>query len=382
MSKQKRKIIFYIKDPNGGPSRFLENIVNILKTTNNFDFKIITHIQVKGFFLNTKKIGFSLDKQSNFSLNKIFLSLINLCLFYKEIIEYKPNIIFSLDIYANLTTSLIKYLIPQIKIIHSSRVNLQKHLFEERNKFFGLFLKKIIIFLYKKSDKHLVSSKGLKNQLIENFEIEPKNIIVIPNPVNSYLINKLSHKPIQNKQLLRSFKNKKVIKIFTMGRFDEQKNLFLVLKVIKALFEKRQNITLFIIGDGRLKKDYIKEVKKLKISKSVFFLGWQKNPYKFLRLADLFLHFTNYEGFPNSLLEAGSLGIFSVASDVDFGPREILTHKSGILIKNNYSPKHIADLVNNVLDKKIDIFSRNKIIKEMRRFDINSLKKRYLALLN
>ena len=56
----------------------------------------------------------------------------------------------------------------------------------------------------------------------------------------------------------------------------------------------------------------------------VVFLGWQSNPYPYMRRAGVFVLPSNYEGFPNAMLEAMACGVPVVATDCPHGPAEIL----------------------------------------------------------
>ncbi len=83
-------------------------------------------------------------------------------------------------------------------------------------------------------------------------------------------------------------------------------------------------IRLYILGDGGLKEPLKQLVTELNLDERVFFLGFDNNPYKYLKAADLFLFGSNHEGFPNVLLEAMCCGLPILTTNCKSGPDEIM----------------------------------------------------------
>ena len=79
------------------------------------------------------------------------------------------------------------------------------------------------------------------------------------------------------------------------------------------------------MGDGR-DNELLHQLKKDFELENVIFHGQQKNPYQYLKFADLFILSSRYEGFPNVLLEAGACGTYSLANNCPGGIDEII-HK-------------------------------------------------------
>ena len=63
--------------------------------------------------------------------------------------------------------------------------------------------------------------------------------------------------------------------------------------------------------------------------KKVKFINFKKNPYPYIKQADLFILTSKYEGLLNVLLEAITLKKFIISSNCPTGPREILLNGKG-----------------------------------------------------
>ncbi|HIC87372.1 MAG TPA: glycosyltransferase, partial [Aquificae bacterium] len=144
--------------------------------------------------------------------------------------------------------------------------------------------------------------------------------------------------------------------------------------LLKAFSKLDNNYRLYILGEGEEKDNLIKLADKLNIKDRVYFLGFQKNPYKYLAQADLMVLSSKVEGLPNVVLEANALGIPVVAFDCPGGTREIIKNGlNGFLVKCGDVDKlafYIEKAVNYNWDKSKIIkyikenFSVEKIIKK------------------
>lgn len=190
--------------------------------------------------------------------------------------------------------------------------------------------KLLVRLLYPKADLIIAVSHGVKQSLI-NLGIEEEKIKVIYNPYPIDEIRELAKEPLGSYEEI--FKHPILI---TAGRLTKQKGQWYLLRVFKALKEKHKDLKLVILGEGELKdylvglseelglKTYVWDRDALSESFDVYFLGFQKNPFKFIARSKLFVFSSLWEGFPNALVEAMACGVPVVSSDCRSGPREIL----------------------------------------------------------
>ena len=190
--------------------------------------------------------------------------------------------------------------------------------------------KLLVRILYPKADLIIAVSHGVKESLI-NLGIEEEKIKVIYNPYPIDEIGELAKESLGSYEEI--FKEPILI---TAGRLTKPKGQWYLLRVFKALKEKRRNLKLVILGEGELKdylvklseelglKTYVWDRNKLSEDFDVYFLGFQKNPFKFIARSKLFVFPSLWEGFGNALVEAMACGALVVSSDCRSGPREIL----------------------------------------------------------
>jgi len=110
-----------------------------------------------------------------------------------------------------------------------------------------------------------------------------------------------------------------------VGRLDRAKGFDRLLRAFPALLARSPQARLWLVGDG-VEADSLRTLAdELQITNSVRFVGMQRNPYVWMKHADLFVLPSRYEGLPNALLEATALGCPTIASDHPGGTREIMT---------------------------------------------------------
>ena len=159
---------------------------------------------------------------------------------------------------------------------------------------------------------------AFKNKIIKN-----KNYSIINNSIGNKNFRKITNNFVNNKEIGIQNNNKNIISV---NRLVDQKNVFEVLEIAKHL--KKYNF--LIIGNGPLEKDLKHKMYKEKIN-NVYMFGLIKDVFKYLYLSKVFLTTSLYEGLSLSLLEAMSIGLPVVASNV-IGNYDAINHnESGFL---------------------------------------------------
>jgi glycosyltransferase involved in cell wall biosynthesis len=197
----------------------------------------------------------------------------------------------------------------------------------------GALMKPIIKKLYPAADLVISNSKGNAHDLAVNFGVPTQKIKVITNACDTEAIRAAAAEPLESRYEA-VFKRPVII---TSGRLRTQKGHWHLLRIFAELKKTNPDAALVFLGEGELKEKLIGLCAEMGLKAysaggdlpphsegDVFFMGFQKNPYKFFSKAVLFAFTSLWEGFPNSLLEALACGLPVISSDCRSGPREIM----------------------------------------------------------
>lgn len=145
------------------------------------------------------------------------------------------------------------------------------------------------------------------------------------NPCNLEEIRELSQKEADEGTgaVWKAFVNRRGALVVSMGREDDLKGFWHLLKSFALLKKELHDARLMIIGDGSY-VEYRKLAGELGISESVCFTGVLKNPFPLLARADVYALTSVSEGFPNAMIEAMACGVPCVSVNCKTGPAEIL----------------------------------------------------------
>ena len=264
----------------------------------------------------------SIDKKKNFSKTIVFSAIyFNFFHYFKRypkyffctlllifnIIKYKRRVVvlaFQANIYAIIVCKLLG-----VNII--TRSNTSPYGWNKSS------VKQLIFkFFFKKTDLIIVNSFEFKKQMDMTYSIQSH---VILNPFNFKYIKKKSLKNVQN-----NFFKKNTLKLINVGRLVDQKDQITIFKAMKLVLKKNKNIQLIIVGKGEKETNLNNYIFRNKLESYIKLVGYQDNPFKYIRAADLFVLSSKYEGLPNALIESMFLKKSVISSDCPTGPKEIL----------------------------------------------------------
>lgn len=138
--------------------------------------------------------------------------------------------------------------------------------------------------------------------------------IVVPNPVQLDKINDVKLSEV-NKIRDEYCISKDQLVLGHIGRLVEVKNHKFLIELAKNLKQQNVDFKMFFVGDGPLKETIREDIRKLNLEDNIIMTGNITNVYQFMRIFDIFLLPSFYEGLPVTLIEAQASGVYSIVSD-------------------------------------------------------------------
>jgi len=93
-------------------------------------------------------------------------------------------------------------------------------------------------------------------------------------------------------------------RIVTVGRFSYAKGMDLVPSVCRKLTDRGYRIRWYLIGYGPEQEKISEEIRKQSVADQVKILGPKENPYPYMRMCDLYVQPSRYEGKSVAVTEA------------------------------------------------------------------------------
>lgn len=209
---------------------------------------------------------------------------------------------------------------------------------------------------------------AVKDDILNNLAIKPYSIETIYNP---YSFDELREKA--NSPLAHPIQKKFILHI---GSFETtQKRQDIAIKIMQYI---DNDYDLVFLGKGNKIEKYKALAKKLHVDHRVHFVGWDSNPYAWIKEASVLLITSDYEGFPNVLVESLIIGTPVVCRENHSGVHEILTGEySKYIIKDDKDYLELAQMVNHVAKNGYTISE-----KLYAPFDDKLIANEYLGLIN
>lgn len=288
---KRKKALFFVHNSVGGAERMTVLIGKML-SSGNFDIRFYIINQGK----TTSNIANFIPKEFNVTNIPECKPFGLMKRSYYILKKEKPDYIFSSVLLINDKVLPLRWLFPKTKFI----IRCENYLYT-----FSKKQKILIAILYRLSDTIIAQTDEMKNELVLESKIRSSKIIVLENPIDTKRITE------GLKEEWNPYQNTGKKSIIASGRICFQKGFDLLVEAFAKVCDKRDDVLLYIIGDTSDKEEHAKITsiaQNCGILDKVQCLGFQNNPYPYVKYADCFALSSRWEGLPNVLLESLYLG--------------------------------------------------------------------------
>lgn len=239
--------------------------------------------------------------------------------------RHRPDVVFALDsgvsipaiLAHRLTRSRARLVLSERSILWNNGVSAKRAVQNG--------LKRL---LYRHADLVTVVSDGVGEDLIARLRLDRARVRPVYNPVVDASIAALAAEPVSHPWFAAD-----VPIVIAMGRMVPQKDYPTMFEAF-ARVRARRPARLFVLGDGPLRPSLERVVAELGLGADVCLAGFDKNPFRYLSRATVYVLSSRNEGLPGALIQAMACGLPPVSTDCPAGPNEIISRpgENGFLV--------------------------------------------------
>ena len=220
---------------------------------------------------------------------------------------------------------------------------------------------------YSKFDIIAACSDGCAQSFLEKNPLLKSKVAIVYNCHRFFEIKEDSTKKIV--KMSSEFLN-----IVTVSRLGKEKGVCRAVRAIAGLDEIKNSVKYYIIGDGIERDDLKKVIEESHLSQNVVLCGELKNPYPYIKAADVLLIPSHSEAAPIVIGEAVCLGTPVLSTETSSAKELIELKELGWVCEN--SEQGIQDAINWIYDNKYKIEEKKQYLKKQQ-FDNNEALKQF-----
>ncbi len=248
----------------------------------------------------------------------------------QKVLAFRPHLIYSTHFYTNLYAAIAGRLTGTLSI---GSIRSDGHHEVNGNGRWGMALLKMTHVLV--ANSHGAAQNAVKKG------VRADNVYTLPNVIDLAAFDRKaaagpSTKPQPGK-----------IAIVTVARLIKAKRLDRFISVIAEARRTYPQIYGIIAGDGPLKDNLVAQARgQGLLPDGIRFLGYCDNVPALLKGKDIFALTSDYEGFPNAILEAMAAGLPVVTTPAGEAGRIVVNRKSGFVVP----PESLPALVHSIVE--------------------------------
>ena len=224
--------------------------------------------------------------------------------------------------------------------------------------------------VYSRFAKIVCISSAVKQFIDQNLQINPDKLVIIDNGVNTAAIMKSKTGTRSDFNLVASD-----IVLLMAARFASEKDQG---TVIRALADLPQHFKLIFAGDGPTSEKYQKLSAQLGLQDRIRFLGARNDIYEIMKLSDINILSSHYEGFGLSAVEAMAAAKPVVATNVP-GVAEVVGD-AGLLFEVGDVRRLKTLILKLGQEKEFYHEIAMRCLERSKRYDMENMTEKYLQL--
>ena len=219
---------------------------------------------------------------------------------------------------------------------------------------------------YNRFDKIVCVSETVKKDFESLFSVD-KEPIVLYNTVESVVIREKADEPVED-----IIFDTNEINICSVAKLMKTKGYDRLIPICKRLIDDGFPVHLYLVGKGEEQNNLQNLASKNGIYNKVTFVGFQSNPYKYVKSSDLYVCSSYREGFSTAVTEALIIGTPVVSTNCS-GAYELLGNNNEFGIVTENSEEALYQGIKEMLSKENGlVFYKKKAAERGERFDTGS----------
>lgn len=319
----KRIRVLHVAEAAGGVERYLqtlfkysdkEQVENILVCSQNYDYKKIKSLADRVIVL---KMAHQIDPTSDIKVEKALRRIIK---------QLKPDIVYAHSSKAGALARIADLGLKNRVIYnpHGWAFNMQQ---SAKKKEMYKWVEKISAHF---CDKIVCISDAEKESALREKICKPSKLQVIYNGIDLEAIKNTIPK---TKAELNIPEDAFVVGM--VGRLSKQKAPDVFVKAAKLIKDKIPNAYFLMVGDGELRGQVENLIHQYDLGSSFLITGWVDNPTAYIKIMDVGMLLSRWEGFGLVLPEYMACGVPIVATNVDAIPNIIKDGVNGMLVNKD-----------------------------------------------
>ena len=292
MSRNKKKVLFFLPPSVGGAERMTVTIAKMLPR-DEFDVKFVVVGRILGDIVKFIPSDYPIRL---LSLKSIWCG--GTIKIWNMVRDERPDVVFSSLLYLNARLVLAAKLCGT-KVIVRNNIDLSRTTHKANVP--------LVRLTYKWADKVIAQQEEMNDEIISYTGLPSERVVTMHNPIDvDYIKECLKADNPFSKETQSQYR------YLWVARFSPQKGQDLIVRAFEMVHRDKPNAHLYLLGKHDEEDNFFKSIRDFvdshELHEYVNFVGFDSNPYRWMKYADCYVMPSRFEGLPNSLIDAMYLG--------------------------------------------------------------------------